>query len=88
MANRITRTDLEQKVRTLNSWMLDDPEPHPDTPLSFHLDENAAGIGLNRVHMSGDGITRILYPDTKRTTYENLTALLLGVELTIENNHK
>ena len=88
MANRVTKTDLAQKVRTLNSWMLNDPEPQPDIPLSFHLYDDATGIGLNRVHTSGDGITRILYPATKRATYEKLTALLLGVQLTIENHHK
>ena len=88
MANRIKRSDIEERVRVLNNWTIEEPSPTPDTPKSFHLDEDARGIGLYRVHETGSGIVRVLYPDTKRATLEKVEAMLTGMRIANENHHK
>lgn len=92
MSDRITNRQLESLCSVLNKtingsdgelWTRDNSGGHA-TIDAFYIDGAYGGVALYRMVTDGGGVSEILGRATKRDLYDQLRALLRGVELARE----
>lgn len=85
MAERISRQMLDGKLRTLNDWIVGNPDPDHRTPHAFTIDKHAGGYQLEQYtpanRFGGIGVNSIGPRGSKREVMLYMDAMLTGIQI-------
>lgn len=84
MAERISRQMLDGKLRTLNYWIVGNPDPPHSTPHSYTISKQLEGYRLERYMPpsfgGGIGLQDVSPRGSKRDVFYFVEAMLYGIK--------